>query len=304
MGFETIVTDDPRFPSELLPYDRRYRPDLGDGTGKGGLLFLMIVISVFLTIVFYRYFPIPTRLESIAYYSGLGLCFAFVLIWRKVRAGRVLKNVLDGVVLGGRGEFTQAEKLLDEACARSRANKQIQCYCVYERAVVAMRRGDLQNAVGMTGAIYLSRALYNAGGNWSLYWGYSLALLARCLALQGKIADAERWQTMARAHMAEQWAAALYPTDVLLGLRTGRAATVLADAERDWVAIEATLRGWDVRAMRLYCAFAASQLAKEGDGQQAADRWLGGVFPRRPGEFAYLTKHWPELQAFVTANGL
>jgi len=304
MGFDTIVTDDPRFPSELLPYDRRYRPDLGDGTGKGGLIFLMIVISIFLVIAFYRYFPIPTRFESIAFYSGLGLSFFCILLWRKFRATYVIKNVLDAAVLGGRGELSQAEKLLDDACSRSRANKQVQCYCVYERAVVAMLRGDLQNAVGMTGAIYLSRALHNAGSTWTLYWGYSLALLARCLALQGKIADAERWQTLARAHMADAWSAALYPTDVLLGIRTGRAATVLADAERDWAAIEATLRGVDVRAMRLYCAFAAAQLAPEAERHQAADRWLGGVYPRRPGEFAYLAKHWPEMQAFITANGL
>lgn len=304
MGFDTIVHDDPQFPSDLLPYDRRYRPDLGGGTGKGGVFVLMFIFSIFLIIAFYRTFPIPTHFESFAFYAGLVICFVALHIYRKLRALRVLTGVLDAVALGGRGEFTKAEKLLDDACVRGRASKAVHCYAVYERAVVAMRRGDLQNALGMTGAIYLSRALSQSGSSWQMYWGFSLGLLARCLALQGKIAEAEKWQTHARAHVIEAWSASLLPTDVLIGLRTGRAVTVLADAEREWPAAEATLRGWDIRALRLYCAFGAAHLAPEDGRKQAADVWIAGLHPRRPGEFAYLAKSWPEMQEFISTHGL
>lgn len=304
MGFDSIVNDDPQFPSELLPFDRRYRPDLGSDTGKGGLIVLLIISSVFLVIAFYRFFPIPTRFESISFYAGLSISLFAILMYRQLRAARVMKEILDAVALGGRGELTQAEKLLDDACIRGRANKSVHCYAVYERAVVAMRRGDIQNALGMTGSIYLSRVLNKSAGGMQLYWGFSLGLLARCLALQGKISEAERWQTLARAHVAEAWSSALLPTDVLIGLRTGRAPTVLADAEREWPAAEATLRGWDIRALRLYCAFGAAQGAPEDQRQQAADVWLAGLHPRRPGEFAYLAKFWPEMQEFINTHGL
>jgi len=304
MGFDTIVNDDPRFPSELLPHDRRYRPDLGSDTGKGGLFVLLIIISIFLIIAFYRYFPIPTLFESIAFYTGLALSIFALLMYRQLRATRVLKEIMDAVALGGRGELTRAEKILDDACVRGRASKAVHSYAVYERAVVAMLRGDLQNALGMMGAIYLSRVLSTSSGSWQMYWGFSLGLLARCLALQGKISEAEKWQTLARAHIVEAWSAVLLPTDVLIGLRTGRGITVVADAEKEWAAAEATLRGWDIRALRLYCAFGAAQLAPEDGRKQAADVWLAGLHPRRPGEFAYLAKFWPEMQAFITAHGL
>ena len=137
------------------------------------------------------------------------------------------------------------------------------------------------------------------------------AQLALTHALNGDLdaADQHQWAVEAGKRLiglADPRAAnaSTVTAEAVIGLRRGKYAEVMQLLQSRWNELEHTLE-WKLklRPIRVLRAFAeVQQIGVRGAG--TAETWLASLRPARPSEFAPYRTTWPEMDAFLAANGL
>lgn len=303
MDFQKAVSDDPVFPYGDLPKDPRYRPDLGD-TGLRKLFVIALIVGIPTYIVLRWNFPMHPLLDGIIFILLCGLVILVINVWRVLRANHLTAIGPEALSALGQREFSRAERLVDEACAKSKASPYAHAYLVHLRSVTAFQKGEYAQAISLAGAVYSMPTRYRSNKMFKLHWAMSVAVIAYAKALLRDTHAAEEWQALAHAHMPEDYRGALMGADVAIGVQTARAEIVVRDAETHWRAAESILQGNSVRNLRVLIAFAIATINTSGARDAEIERWLSALHPRQPGEFNHLGKHWPELQKFIEEKGL
>jgi tetratricopeptide (TPR) repeat protein len=224
-----------------------------------------------------------------------------ILAWRQQKKFAALGKLNDeAIALLQAGELAAASKLLDGVVRSCDASPALKCVWEYNRGLAHMRQGHMSTAI----------SAFNAAlGSKSALKGIEAIItrmrcdLAICHACNGDLDAAEQAQARAHDRAAADTHGALLLMDVLIGLRRGRPAFVLKDAEAGWLRAEGSLSPHQVKALRLLSAFGHSQLPDAPAHAEHIEQMLAGVRPFRPGEFDYLVGNWPEFRAFLERNG-
>ena len=298
----------PHLPPEFLPRERRYRPE---SRGAFGWLFrktlvfgLMFVITSAFFTVLGKFVFLPIGNDEITYISAL---FYFGLLgliaMRRFRLQKVLaaKNSEAAALLLA-GKVDEAAKILDDSCAQARIAPREHAQAILLRAQAALRNGRIDAALGFFASAYYS--------NWfsapKLRPDYPRVLngIALCYAIKGEVESAEQWRDFAHVHVPPDRIGLLLPLDTLVGIRAGRFAVVVQDAEKEWVSAEQHLSPSELNALRLLCAFSLSHINQNGKHEASIKRYLDSLQAPSAGEFDYLAGKWGELKTFLAEHGL
>lgn len=302
------MSDVPYLPPDLLPRERRYRPET---RGYFGWLFrktvvfgLMWAITTAIFSVLSRFVWLPLGKDEIMYISAI-LYFGLFALLALRRAGRqrliAAKNE-EAAALLLTGNPSEAAKILDESCAQARIAPQQHARAVFLRGQAALKHGRTDLALSFFASAYYS--------NWftakKLRADFPRLLngIAMCYAIKGEVETAEQWRDFAHAHTPPERAGFLLPLDTLAGIRAGRFAVVVQDAEKAWVPAEGSLAPAELNALRVLCAFALTHINQNGAQEANIRRYLDSVQSPALGEFDYLTGKWPAFKAFLVEHSL
>jgi hypothetical protein len=195
------------------------------------------------------------------------------------------------------GRYAHAAQLLGDLARRYRTKPNLALVATYNQAFAAIRAGDSAAAVGLLLRI----------DRWPLpqlngLRGPVAFELARAFAIGGDVEKAERWLDTARTRLENDprgnHAEAIALVDGLIRCRAGRFEEALRHYDDSWQRLQAKLTVRDMQEAWLLRAFAVSKTSAPRDGA-AAEPWLRLLRGTEPGSFAWLTRHWPELEVFV-----
>jgi len=304
----TDVIDAPHLPPELLPRERRYRPETRGAFGwlfrKTVVFGLMFVITSAFFSVLSKFVWLPIGNDEITYISALFFFGLLALIaMRRFRLQKLLaaKNQEAAALLLA-GKIDESAKILEENCAQGRIAPREHSQAILLRAQAALRNGRIDQALGLFACAYYS--------NWfsakTLRPEYPRVLngVALCYAIKGELESAEQWRDFAHAHVPPENIGLLLPLDTLVGIRAGRFAIVVQDAEKEWGSAERLLSPAELNALRLLCAFSLSHINQNGKHEASIQRYLDSLQAPVAAEFDYLSEKWPELKTFLTEHQL
>jgi hypothetical protein len=204
-----------------------------------------------------------------------------------------------------RGNTDDAAQLLDELLTGNRTPPNVRPFPAYYRALVAIRRGDFDEARVRLQAVVDSGWLGNRRTLQTLAPAvYASAMMIA--VLDGDLVGAERWRSEGQrcaANLDRHW----FVPDAFLLARRNAWTDLLRKLETSWDAIEGTVSGVGIRQLQMLEAYALARLGEREDNYRGhhsgreISALLSGI---RPGRFDYLARRWPELREFMLAHHL
>jgi hypothetical protein len=305
---EAFVSDAPYLPPDQLPRERRYRAETRGYFGwffrKAVLFGLLWVITNSIYAVFSRFVWLPIGTQEITYISGVlfgGLLIAMALR-RAQRAKELAAKNTEASELIVAGKLDDAAKILEANCAVGLIAPQQHALSILLRAETYLRNGRTDQALSFYTSAYYSN--WFSSKKLLPYFPRVLNGIALCYAIRGDLETAEQWRDHAHHQVLPQIAGILLPLDLLVGVRAGRFAVVVQDAEKAWVSAESQLTPAELNALRLLCAFSLNHINPNGVQDANIKKYLDAMQSPTAGEFDYLAVKWPELKAFLVEHAL
>ena len=302
------MSDAPYLPTELLPRERRYRPetrgDFGGGFRKTVVFGLMWVITAAIFSLLGKFIFLPISNDEIMVIAAILYGGLFVLIGarRSVRQRFLSAKNDEATALLLAGKIDEAAKVLDAGCNEARIAPQQHALAVFLRGHAALRSGRTDQALALFASAYYSH--WFSAKKLRAQYPRVLNGIALCYAIKGEVETAEQWRDFAHVHVSPERAGMLLPLDTLVGIRAGRFSVVAQDAEKAWVSAEANLQPAELNALRVLCAFALSRINQNGAQEANIRKYLDAVQAPVAGEFDYLVGKWGELKGFLVEHGL
>jgi len=195
------------------------------------------------------------------------------------------------------GQYARAAQLFGAVARRYRTKPNFAAIATCNQGFALIRAGDAATAVGSLLSVERSPLPQLAGLRGSI-----AVELACAFAIGGDIDKAERWLDAARSRNASDplgsQEASIAAAEGMIHCRAGRFERALRHYDDCWQRLESKLIVRTMHGVWLLRAFAVSKLSTPRDAA-AAEPWLRLLRGSAPGSFAWLTKHWPELEAFV-----
>jgi hypothetical protein len=203
------------------------------------------------------------------------------------------------------GSVDESAQLLDQLLGSRRTPANVRPFAAYYRALVAVRRGEFEQARVRLQAVIDSgwlgdrRALQNLAPA-----VYASAMLIA--VLEGDLASAQRWRDEGQrcaANLERHW----FVPDSFLLARRNAWTQLLHKLERNWDAIEGTVSGVGIRQLQMLEAYALARIGEREDnyrGHHSGREISALLHGIRPGRFDYLADRWPELREFMLAHHL
>lgn len=290
----------------LLPRDVHYRP-ISRRAWYGRRLPLAFVTGLGLFGVF---FLLLGALGGAATWWALLALYGAVfvrLFSRRRRIRGLLRDHDEGLALLAAGELERAREVFEGLCRRGRSMPSLHSLFVYYRGVVALHRGQHEDARGMFLAVLDAGWLSSWASMLTTHHPRALLSLATCEVLRGDVDAAAAWRARAHAKMSPARRPGLLLIDALIGARRGDHGDVVRRIDAELARAENLLSASQLRALRLVKAFALERLAagryRDDARDQEIRQALDGSRPFRPGEFDYLATRWPELAEFLSRHG-
>lgn len=195
-----------------------------------------------------------------------------------------------------RGQPAQAEQDFIALRGRFRWPRAVRNLILYNLALALHHQGRHSEAIAA-----LAEA-DRSGGSVTIDAAIA-STLALCHTLTNNVELAQSWLTEGRRRYAGQVTAGSFPdliSEVALALRRGQYEEVRRRFDSDWTEIINSRTGETLNPLRILRAFALAQL--DGPPDQTA-MLIKALEPRRPADFGYLAKEWPELRAFLATLG-
>lgn len=248
--------------------------------------------------------------DPLVSFLSTGLVLFGIGGWLVVRGRRAQRENADAIALLNARKFNEASAAF-ERLARRAPTALLQALAAYNVAAVAIRRGDVERALSVLGALWRAKAHVRMGAH---QLREQVPLLISMLYTQlGDIDAGERWLAATRkvgkhpgfAHTRNDIVAEA--TLLLRKAQYGAAAALLAE---HWRAIEETTPAALMRNTRIMRAFALERAAAPAAAASAAEvaaqveQLLAGCRPFEPGEYEPLGVAWPEVQAFLATHAL
>lgn len=239
---------------------------------------------------------------------SFGLLFAGLFAWSFRRRGdvhRALTSSERARELLDLEHVDASAQLLDHLLASRRTPPNVRPFAAYYRALVAIRRGEFEQArARLQGAI-------DSGwfGNRRSLQGLAPAVYASAMllaVLEGDLNAAERSREEGQrcaANLERHW---FVPDSFLLARRSAWA-ELLRKLETNRDAIEGTVSGIGMRQLQMLEAYALTRLGEREDnyrGHHSGREISALLHGIRPGRFDYLAHRWPELREFMLAHHL
>jgi len=238
-----------------------------------------------------------------------GVLFA-VLGWAFVRRRRMyafMRENDDGIAMLASGELVAASEVFDRLCTRTRNLPALQSLFVYNRAVTFLESGDIDEALALMHAV-LRAGWITPRGTLAVYYPSVVSRIALAEGLRGRLDQARSWQRRAHEVTSEAKRPALLLVDVIVAARSDDVANVVKLVEQGWERAENLMTTRQLRALRVFEAFALEQLSgaeyrveyRDEDFKRSIEQ--AGKAGR--GAFDYLAVAWPKLKEFLSRHGL
>jgi hypothetical protein len=239
---------------------------------------------------------------------SFALLFGGLFAWsyrRRADVHRTLTSSERARELLDLGSVDESAQLLDQLLASRRTPPNIRPFAAYYRALVAVRRGEFEQARERLQAVIDSGWLGNRRTLQNLAPAvYASAMLIA--VLEGDLAGAQRWRSEGQrcaANLDRHW----FVPDSFLLARRNAWAELLRKLETNWDAIEGTVSGVGIRQLQMLQAYALARLGEREDnyrGHHSGHEVSALLHGIRPGRFDYLAQRWPELREFMLAHHL
>lgn len=256
-------------------------PDAKAASSVGVNMFVLCVAAVIVPAATTDNLPIG---KIIGYTVGLLVVVAVVFFLRMMqrmrRDAREFTVEQQGATAAlASGDFVRAGGIwarwtkTDSPAIRSHANHGL--------ATILIHRGEFDEAMKLIGECKLA-------------WQYLDAAIVH--VLRGELDDGEvALRSLEDSNPYAELPAAIW------NCRSGATDHVVTDLRERWPSIESQLTAQHLRPLQIVRAFAeASDVRQAGVSAMS----LANLRPHYKGEFAYLGKEWPEMAAFLAANGL
>jgi tetratricopeptide (TPR) repeat protein len=197
-----------------------------------------------------------------------------------VETAKLLAGDVDGAAAG----FDDIARRYRQPMARA--------LTLFNLGLVELRRGNLEDALSLFGAVYASKRLKAQ----PLIGAQLPALMASVYARLGDVAGARAWLDKAKDRPPLGEPARAY-AEALLLVREGRHDDAEAAYERTWP-LFLNGQAQQLAEARIFRAFAAASRGAP------TTTLLAPLRPHTPGTWQHLAAGWPELQAFLADEQL
>ncbi|HYG77378.1 MAG TPA: hypothetical protein VEK08_20395 [Planctomycetota bacterium] len=302
------MSDDLYIPGELLPRDRRYRPET-----QGFFIWLLIrcvwlgalwMVLAVLYAIFSRRVMLPWN-GTEAWYVLCGAYFAFVLLrgmLRRIQAATSLQQIAEAQALLQSGETHKAATILENLCVTARMTPRAHALAVFERGRCFLLSGRADQALSLFFAAYSSGWLRSRKPGKAHLLSVLTSQIATCYAINNDLPNAEKWQGVAHDLAAPGSETALLLMDTLIGIRNGRFVVVARDAESALARGSVKFAPAEEKLLLVLSAFALSQANPNAVHDQKIAELVQRAQPVTIGQFDYLLAYWPELREFLAAH--
>jgi tetratricopeptide (TPR) repeat protein len=237
------------------------------------------------------------------YLATFGIvAMVFVLLARRLMqrrlAVRLVRENDEALALLNAGDLGAAGAAFDRSASQARSVPLLHAFAVFNRGVVALRQGQIDEAIALIGS-----ALESGWLSEPMYGGLPFALtgMATCHAIKGDLDRAEAFQRQAHAAVSPSKRGMTMVVDALIACRRSRFDEVAGAVDNNWSLAEGALPAAHLRSLRLLRAFAAERL---GEDESAVAKRIDATKPVRAGEQSYLATDWPEYRDFLAKHGL
>lgn len=189
------------------------------------------------------------------------------------------------------GDVEGAAAGFDKVAERS-SRPQHRALALYNLGLAELRRGNLEDALSLFGAVYASKRLQKQ----PLLGAQLPSLMAIVYARLGDVLGARAWLDSAKERLPLGEPARAY-AEALVLVREGRFDDAEAAYERTWT-LFLNGQAQQLAEARIFRAFAA---ARRG---APTTTLLAPLRPNTPGTWTHLASGWPELQAFLADEQL
>ncbi len=247
-------------------------------------------------------------LVTSSFWLPFGVTLTVILLWsfhRRSEAQLAITGIERARELLDLNRVDEAAAALDEVLARRSTPPHTRPLAAFNRALVALRRGEFADARARLDAVLESGWL--EGRKFLQNFAppvYASAMLVA--VLEGDLEAAERYHQQGRRNafdLDRHW----FVAESFDLARRGAFSELLDRFERSWEAIEGTVSGAGVRQLQLLEAYALTRLAEREDhyrGMHSGREIHALLHGIRPGRFDHLAASWPELRDFMQAHGL
>jgi hypothetical protein len=222
------------------------------------------------------------------------LAWVIALYWQARQFERRLPAARQ---LLARGELARAVEQLEVVTRRTWLSARRHATARHVLGAALLRRGETAAAIDMMWSAHWWRSELEASVATS-----NACHIALALALFGHLDSADLWLAEAEQRQEPSSAALLALPFAVIGCRRGRADEVARKLQNRWHDLESGLTGEYLRPLRVVRALALLESGPRAGG--ALEAILDGARPFRPGEYDYLGRRWPEMERFLTTQGL
>lgn len=302
------MPDELYFPAHLLPPERHYRPAASSWLAVLppfkvlALIFTLVVAYLILNRVALYSPPVLALLTM-----GIENLVAIVLIiWiavysvMKVQdAKRFRREHATALQCLKSGNVGEAGAVYDRLCRDARHSPKYQALFVLKRGLVYLYEGRAERAASLFASAYNSGQLEKPSRDTPGAYGELLCAIALTYAIAGDLERAEFWEGLAHDHAAADAGPVALPMHLVIGIRRGRAAVVLKDAQAEWQKAEALFGPYEMRMLKLLSAFGLSQMKSEPGHEEKMQAWIAEARTGTAGEFNFLGENWPAFREFL-----
>lgn len=302
------MSDETYFPSHLLPPERHYRP--GSSSWLAVLPPFKVMALIFTMVVAYMI------LNRVALYSpsvlalltmGIENLVAIVLIiWVAVYSvmkvqdlKRFRREHAAALQCLKSGNLVEAGRTYDRLCRDACHSPRHHALFVLKRGLVYLYEGRADRAASLFASAYNCGQLERPHRDTAGAYGELLCSIALTYAIAGDLERAEFWEGLAHDHVGAADGPVALPMHLVIGIRRGRAAVVLKDAQAEWQRAEKIFGPYEMRLLKLLCAYALSQMKPEPGNDEKMQAWIAEARAGTAGEFNFLGEAWPVFREFL-----
>jgi len=237
---------------------------------------------------------IALTLWSVESYLVGGFVFMVgYLMWAKRRSSAVAQKNQAGVDLMIAGEIEAAGVVFEELCRRP-SSMGAHVTFIFNRAVVYQCLGDFETALGLYHSVLNARGL-GPRKTLAIHGDLLRTRIAETLAWYGDLEAAEALMEQTRG--VDKVAGARVAPTAIIHLRRGNTNDALATIEDGWSDAEGSLRGVELKPLRILWAYILDSLGQR-DAPQFAHH-LAQLDDRDLDLNLWMGTKWPEMAIFL-----